>query len=59
MRCVDKTGKEILWDLEDKINLSVFPGLQGGPHNNNIAGIAVAMKMVASEEFRQYQKQVI
>ncbi len=39
--------------------MAVFPGLQGGPHNNNIAGIAVAMKMAATEEFKVYQRQVV
>ena len=37
-------GKQVLYDLEEKINSAVFPGLQGGPHNTAIAGIAVAMK---------------
>lgn len=31
-------GQEIKYDLETKINEAVFPGLQGGPHNNAIAG---------------------
>uniref|UniRef100_A0A4W3K212 glycine hydroxymethyltransferase n=1 Tax=Callorhinchus milii TaxID=7868 RepID=A0A4W3K212_CALMI len=29
-----KTGKEIMFDLEDRINFAVFPSLQGGPHNH-------------------------
>ena len=33
-----------MYDFEEKINGAVFPGLQGGPHNMAIAGIAVAMK---------------
>ena len=37
----------MLYDIEDKINMAVFPGLQGGPHNHAIAGIAVAMKHVS------------
>ena len=44
---------------EEAINFAVFPMLQGGPHNTNIAGIAVQLKEVASEEFRNYSKQVI
>jgi len=31
----------------------------GGPHNNAIAGIGVALKQVATDEFKQYAKQVI
>lgn len=44
---------------EDKINNSVFPGLQGGPHNNTIAGIATAMKQVLDPTFRDYSLQVV
>ncbi|OMJ08538.1 Serine hydroxymethyltransferase 2 [Smittium culicis] len=50
------TGKET--DLESKINFAVFPSCQGGPHNNTIAGIAVALKQASSPEFRNYAKQV-
>lgn len=46
VRSVDKKGKEIMYDLEDKVNFSVFPSLQGGPHNHAIAGVAVALKQV-------------
>lgn len=41
------------------INSAVFPGTQGGPHNHAIAGIAVQLKEVATEEFTEYSKQVI
>uniref|UniRef100_F6HCS8 Serine hydroxymethyltransferase-like domain-containing protein n=1 Tax=Vitis vinifera TaxID=29760 RepID=F6HCS8_VITVI len=44
---VNKQGKEVLYDYEDKINQAVFPGLQGGPHNHTIAGLAVALKQVS------------
>jgi len=59
VRSVDRNGVETMYDIENKINLAVFPGLQGGPHNHAIAGIAVAMKQAKSEEFKNYQKQVI
>lgn len=60
VRSVDnKTGKEVHYDFEEKINLAVFPGLQGGPHNNAIAAIAAAMKQAASPAFKQYQEQVV
>ncbi|KAH9277432.1 hypothetical protein BASA83_000306 [Batrachochytrium salamandrivorans] len=45
-------------DLEEKVNFSVFPSNQGGPHNNTIAGIAVALKQAGSPEFKLYAKQV-
>eukprot|EP00922_Rhytidocystis_sp_ex-Travisia-forbesii_P037449 GHVS01055814.1.p1 GENE.GHVS01055814.1~~GHVS01055814.1.p1 ORF type:complete len:531 (-),score=72.12 GHVS01055814.1:225-1742(-) len=58
-RSVDKSGKPIMHDLEDKVNRTIFPGLQGGPHNHTIAGIAVALKEARSEEFKMYQQQVL
>lgn len=59
VRSVDRTGAKVMYDIENKINLAVFPGLQGGPHNHAIAGIAVAMKHAKTAEFLQYQKQVV
>lgn len=41
-----KTGKEVLYDFETKINNAVFPGLQGGPHDHQVAAVAVALKQV-------------
>jgi len=37
----------------------VFPGCQGGPHNNTIAGIAVALLQAAQPSFKAYAQQVI
>ena len=45
-------------DMEARINSSVFPACQGGPHNNTIAGIAVALKQAADPAFKTYAKQV-
>merc|ERR1712198_580923 len=59
VRSVGKDGKEIMYDLGDKINLAVFPGLQGGPHNTAIAGIAVAMGLAKTEEFKHYQRETV
>ncbi|XP_030069171.1 serine hydroxymethyltransferase, cytosolic isoform X2 [Microcaecilia unicolor] len=60
VRSVDpKTGKEILYNIESLINQAVFPGLQGGPHNHAIAGIAVALKQAMTPEFKLYQMQVV
>ncbi|NXF27790.1 GLYM protein, partial [Rhodinocichla rosea] len=60
VRSVDqKTGRETLYDLEDRINFSVFPSLQGGPHNHAIAAVAVALKQASSPAFRQYCQQVL
>lgn len=54
-----KSGKQVLYDLEGPINFSVFPGHQGGPHNHTITALAVALKQADTPEFKQYQKQVI
>jgi glycine hydroxymethyltransferase len=59
VRSTDKAGKEVLYDLENPINFSVFPGHQGGPHNHTITALAVALKQVDTPEFKQYQEQVI
>ncbi|XP_061871647.1 serine hydroxymethyltransferase, mitochondrial [Colius striatus] len=60
VRWVDpRTGKETLYDLEDRINFAVFPSLQGGPHNHAIAAVAVALKQARSPAFRQYCQQVL
>ena len=44
--------------LDAKINFAVFPSLQGGPHEHQIAAIATQLKEVATPEFRAYAKQV-
>jgi glycine hydroxymethyltransferase len=41
------------------IDKAVFPGVQGGPHDNTTAAIAVALKEAASESFRKYAIQVV
>lgn len=45
--------------LIQKINRAVLPGLQGGPHNHNIAGIAVGLGEALKPGFKRYAKQVI
>ncbi|CAN0092716.1 unnamed protein product [Rangifer tarandus platyrhynchus] len=54
-----RKGKETRYNLESLINSAVFPGLQGGPHNHAIAGVAVALKQAMTPEFRAYQRQVV
>jgi glycine hydroxymethyltransferase len=46
-------------ELSEQIDKAVFPGIQGGPHNNVIAAKAVCFKEAASPKFRKYAKQVV
>ncbi len=46
-------------DLGKKINSAIIPGIQGGPHNNNIAGIGVALKEASSPKFKKYCEQIL
>ena len=55
----DKKGNPIMYDLENRINFALFPGLQGGPHNHAIGGVAVALRQAQSPDFVAYQKQVM
>ena len=41
------------------INKSVFPGLQGGPHMNQVAGVAVTLGKAQQPEFPEYCRQVL
>lgn len=50
-----KNGKNI----ENLINKSVFPGCQGGPHNQTIAGIAAALKIAKSSEYEEFINQLL
>jgi glycine hydroxymethyltransferase len=45
--------------LAAKIDAAVFPGEQGGPHMNTVAGMAVAFKLARTPEFVQLQRQVV
>lgn len=46
-------------ELIGAINEAVFPALQGGPHEHQIAGIACQMREVQSDEFKNYSFQVV
>jgi glycine hydroxymethyltransferase len=46
-------------DISILIDKAIFPGLQGGPHMGQIAGIAVALKEDDSPAFKKYARQVI
>ncbi len=54
---VGEAGKPL--ELDKKIDKAVFPGLQGGPHANQIAAVAIALKEAAGAPFEKYVKQVV
>merc|ERR1712061_140240 len=46
-------------DIKEKIDMAVFPGLQGGPHNHQIGGLAVQLLEVQSDSFKDYSQKVL
>lgn len=46
-------------ELYKKMDKAVFPGLQGGPHVNQIAAVAVALREAASPAFKKYAAQIV
>jgi glycine hydroxymethyltransferase len=45
--------------LKQQIDFAVFPSLQGGPHNNQIAGVATQLLQLTTPEFKEYSQQVV
>jgi len=45
--------------FSELIDKAIFPGLQGGPHMNQIAAVAVALKEASTPAFKKYAKQVV
>ncbi len=56
---VTESGLKKDESLPEKINRAVFPGLQGGPHENQIAAIAVCLKETMSPSFAEYGRKVV
>ena len=46
-------------DIASAIDKAVFPGLQGGPHDNQTAAIAVAFAEAMRPEFKRYARQIV
>merc|ERR1712159_592181 len=46
-------------DIKERIDMAVFPALQGGPHNHQIGALAVQLKEVCSPAFKAYSQKVI
>lgn len=46
-------------EFEEKIDFSIFPGLQGGPHLHTIAGVAIALEKTKTKDFKKYAIQTV
>lgn len=59
MIMVTQKGLEKDPELSIKIDKAVFPGLQGGPHNHQTAGIATALHEASTPAFKKYGAQIV
>src|SRR5579872_1231196 len=59
MIMVTKRGLEKDIELPKKIDAAVFPGLQGGPHDHQTAGIATALLEASKPGFKKYGAQIV
>ncbi|MFH0749296.1 MAG: serine hydroxymethyltransferase [Candidatus Gottesmanbacteria bacterium] len=59
MIMVTQKGLEKDPELPQKIDKAIFPGLQGGPHNQTTAGIAIALGEAAKPSFKTYAAQIV
>lgn len=54
-----RVAKKHKIDIAQAIDKAVFPGLQGGPHDNQTAAIAVALGEAMKPEFKRYARQIV
>ncbi len=59
MIMITKKGLDKDPELAKKIDKAVFPGMQGGPHEHTIAGIAVTLGEALKPEFKDYAHQIV
>ncbi len=59
MIMVTRKGVRKMSDLPQKIDKAVFPGIQGGPHNNQIAALAVALAEAKKSPFKLYARKIV
>ncbi|MEK7099078.1 MAG: serine hydroxymethyltransferase [Patescibacteria group bacterium] len=58
-RMVRGREKEKEMTIARAVNRAVFPGLQGGPHDNQTAAIAVCLKEAMQASFKKYGQQIV
>ncbi len=54
-----KKPEDTIENIPTRIDRAVFPGMQGGPHMNTIAAIAVALHEAQTPEFKAYAQQAL
>lgn len=59
MIMVTQKGLKKMPDLPSRIETAIIPGLQGGPHDNQTAAIAVALKEASTVSFKKYGEQIV
>ena len=59
MILVTKKGLKLDEKMGEKIDKAVFPGLQGGPHNNTTAAVAIALEKAGTKSFVSYAKAIV
>ncbi len=59
MLMVTEKGLKKDAELAEKLDKAVFPGLQGGPHDNQTAAIAAALNEALNPKFRTYAQQIV
>jgi glycine hydroxymethyltransferase len=56
---VTDKGLKKIPDLPKRIESAIIPGLQGGPHDNQTAAIAVSLLEASKPDFKIYGKQIV
>jgi len=46
-------------ELTEAVHKGIFPGVQGGPHNHQIAAVACQLKEASTKLFKEYQQKVL
>lgn len=59
MILVTQAGLDKEPTLGQKIDAAVIPGMQGGPHNNTTAGIAIALEQAKTPEYLDYAQRIV
>lgn len=59
MIMVTQRGLEKDPELPEKIDRAIFPGMQGGPHDHQTAGIATALLEASTPAFKKYGAQIV